>query len=538
MHIEKAIGISKILFVYIYVCFRKYFKLNFFNFVQVKLIMIKKVLVANRSEIACRIIKACKELGIRTVAIYSDVDRHALHTLLADEAVYVGESPPLKSYLNMEAIIEAAKKTNCDAIHPGYGFLSERAEFNRMVRDSGLIFIGSSPESMELLGSKVRSRQTMMNSGVPVIPGMKSASKDISEFQSVAQELGYPVLVKASDGGGGKGMRIVHSKAELEDAINSAMRESISAFKSDAIYLEKYIESPRHIEFQVAADNFGNAVYLFERECSIQRRHQKIIEETPSVALTPELRKKMGEAAVRAVKAAGYTNLGTVEFLLDKDGNFYFLEVNARIQVEHPITELTTGVDLVKLQIHIANGGELPFAQEDLQQNGHAIECRIYAEDAERNFLPSSGKILYLREPTGPGIRFDSGIYIGSEVPIFYDPILAKLIVWGKDREEARRRMINALKNTIILGTKTSIGFMIKVLEHPEWIAGNTFTNFIEKNFASSYSASEDLLIFALAAAEFSFKNQKKIQISAKTKEEIPSPWLTIGRWELSMSKH
>jgi acetyl-CoA carboxylase biotin carboxylase subunit len=518
--------------------FLKSDNLNIFLFKQKEFVMIKKILVANRSEIACRVIKACKELGIQTVAVYSDIDKHALHTLLADESVYIGESPPLKSYLNMEAIIEAAKKTNCDAIHPGYGFLSERAEFNRMVRDAGLIFIGSSPESMELLGSKVRSRITMMESGVPVIPGMKSACKDISIFVAEAQKLGYPVLVKASDGGGGKGMRIVHSENELEDAVNSAMRESISAFKSDAIYLEKYIESPRHIEFQVAADNYGNAVYLFERECSIQRRHQKIIEETPSVALDPELRKRMGEAAVRAIKAAGYTNLGTVEFLLDKNKNFYFLEVNARIQVEHPITELTTGVDLVKLQIHIANGGELPFRQEDLEQKGHAIECRIYAEDAENNFLPSSGKILYLREPTGPGIRFDSGIYIGSEVPIFYDPILAKLIVWGKDREEARLRMINALKNTVILGTKTSIGFMIKVLEHPEWIAGRTYTNFIEEHFGKSYTANDELLKFALAGAFYSFRNQKKMVVSSKTKEEIPSPWQTLGRWEIAMSKH
>jgi len=499
--------------------------------------MIKKILVANRSEIACRIIKACKELGIRTVAVYSDIDRTALHTLLADEAVYIGESQPLKSYLNMERIIEVAKETHCDAIHPGYGFLSERAEFNKMVRDAGLIFIGSNPESMQLLGSKVQARQTMMDSGVPVIPGMKSASRSIEEFRQVAQELGYPVLVKASDGGGGKGMRIVYSENEIEDAVNSAMRESISAFKSDAIYLEKYIESPRHIEFQVAADNYGNAVYLFERECSIQRRHQKIIEETPSVALTPELRRKMGEAAVKAIKAAGYTNLGTVEFLVDKYGNFYFLEVNARIQVEHPITELTTGVDLVKLQIHIANGGELPFKQEELEQKGHAIECRIYAEDAENNFLPSSGKILFLREPTGPGIRFDSGIYTGAEVPIYYDPILAKLIVWGKDREEARKRMINALKNTVILGTKTSIGFMIKVLEHPEWIAGNTYTNFIEKHFGGNYSAPEELLPFALAAAEYSLRTQKKVIPAGKGKEEIPSPWLSLGHWEIAMKR-
>lgn len=498
--------------------------------------MIKKVLVANRSEIACRIIKACKELGIKTVAIYSDVDKHALHTLLADESIYIGEPPPLKSYLNMDVIIQAALKTNCDAIHPGYGFLSEQAEFNRKVRDAGLIFIGSNPESMELLGSKVQSRILMANSNVPIIPGMKSSSKDIVEFKRYAKELGFPVLIKASDGGGGKGMRIVHSEEQIVDAVSSAMRESISAFKSDAIYLEKYIESPRHIEFQVASDHFGNVVYLFERECSIQRRHQKIIEETPSVALTPELRKEMGEAAVRAIRAAGYTNLGTVEFLLDKNGNFFFLEVNARIQVEHPITELTTGVDLIKLQIHIANGNPLPFKQEDLMQRGHSIECRIYAEDAETGFLPSSGKILLLQEPIGPGIRFDSGIISGSEVPIFYDPILAKLIVWGQDREEARKKMIQALKSTVILGVKTSIGFMIKVLEHPEWINGNTYTNFIQRHFPENYSAEERYLVFALISAMLHKKNIKSLlpKTILKKGDSIPNPWQLLGNWEIA----
>ncbi|MGQ9818862.1 MAG: acetyl-CoA carboxylase biotin carboxylase subunit [Candidatus Kapaibacteriales bacterium] len=498
--------------------------------------MIRKILVANRSEIACRIIKACKELGIKTVAVFSDVDKNALHTLLADETIYIGESPPLKSYLNMDAIIEAALKTKSDAVHPGYGFLSEQPEFNRKVRQAGLVFIGPNPESMELLGSKVRSRTTMMEHNVPIIPGMMTSSKNIEEFKKYAIHLGFPVLIKASDGGGGKGMRVVHNEEQIEDAVSSSIRESVSAFKSDAVYLEKYIESPRHIEFQVAADHFGNVVYLFERECSIQRRHQKIIEETPSVALTTELRQKMGEAAVRAIRAAGYTSLGTVEFLLDKYGNFYFLEVNARIQVEHPITELTTGIDLVKLQIHIANGYPLPFKQEDLVQNGHSIECRIYAEDAESGFLPSAGKILFLREPLGPGIRFDSGITFGSEVPIFYDPILAKLIVWGRNREEARRRMIQALKSTVILGVKTSIGFMIKVLEHPEWIAGNTFTNFIEQHFPSGHIANEENLKFALTA---SLVHKKRLEISpqktlVQKSQKIPTPWETLGKWELA----
>lgn len=498
--------------------------------------MIKKILVANRGEIACRIIKSCKELGITTVAVYSDIDKLALHTLLADEAVYIGESPPLKSYLNIDSIIQAALSTNCDAIHPGYGFLSEQAEFNRKVRDAGLVFIGSNPESMELLGSKVRSRLTMMNSNVPIIPGMKSNSKDVNEFKNYAKELGYPVLVKASDGGGGKGMRIVYNEDQIEAAVSSAMRESISAFKSDAIYLEKYIESPRHIEFQVAADHFGNVVHLFERECSIQRRHQKIIEETPSVALTPELRKEMGEAAVRAIKAAGYSNLGTVEFLLDQNGNFYFLEVNARIQVEHPITELTTGLDLVKLQILIAEGNPLPFKQENIHQFGHSIECRIYAEDAESGFLPSSGEVLFLQEPSGPGIRFDSGIMVGSKIPIFYDPILAKLIVWGENRENARRKMVNALKSTVILGVKTSIGFMIRVLEHPDWINGYTFTNFIDKNFSDNYCSETSNIDYAMISAlQYQQNSQLKLQKSITTKSDsIASPWQLVGKWEIT----
>ncbi len=500
--------------------------------------MIKKILIANRGEIACRIIKACKELGIRTVAIYSEIDKNALHVMLADEAVYVGESPPLKSYLNIDAILEAAHKTKCDAIHPGYGFLSEQAEFARRVTESGLIFIGSNSESMALLGSKVRSRQTMMNSAVPVIPGMKSSSKSIDEFLANAEKVGYPVLIKASDGGGGKGMRIVERPEDLPQAIDAAMRESISAFKSDAIYLEKYIPSPRHVEFQVAADLYGNAVYLFERECSIQRRHQKIIEETPSVALTPELRQRMGEAAVRAIKAAGYTNLGTVEFLLDKDNNFYFLEVNARIQVEHPITELTTGVDLVKLQIQIASGEPLPFKQEDLKQNGCAIECRIYAEDPEKNFLPSAGKILYVREPIAPFVRFDSGIYSGCEVPIFYDPILAKLIVWGRNREEARQRMIQALKNTVILGVKTPIPFLINILEHKDWINGETYTNFIEKNQKDLFTFPTNNLSFALSAVEAFEKTRTRAKVEVATSEsQIPLPWQIIGKWEIASTK-
>lgn len=496
--------------------------------------MIKKVLIANRSEIACRVIRACKELGLATVAVYSEADAKSLHVKLADEAVLIGPAPALESYLNMDKVINAAKETGCDAIHPGYGFLSENPIFNRRVREEGLIFIGPNPDAMELLGSKVASRQLMMQSGVPVIPGMKGSSMRIEDFEATAEEMGYPVLIKASAGGGGKGMRVVREHSKLRESVESAMRESKSAFGSEEVFLEKYIEQPRHIEFQVAADHFGNARYFFERECSIQRRHQKIIEEAPSPVMDPELQKKMGETAVRVIQAANYDNCGTVEFLVDKDKNFYFLEVNARIQVEHPVTEMTTGIDLVKLQIHIANGGEMPYNQEDLRQNGHAIECRIYAEDGENNFLPSSGKILYLKDPKGPGVRYDSGIYQGSEISVFYDPVLAKLIVWGENREEARKRMILALKENIIVGVKTSIDFMIRCLEHPEYIAGNTFTDFIDKNMSLAPQKDDDLFKLAIAGALASSReNGKTKKIEFIGGGEMPTPWLSIGKWEI-----
>ncbi|TAL69185.1 MAG: acetyl-CoA carboxylase biotin carboxylase subunit [Bacteroidetes bacterium] len=501
--------------------------------------MIKKILVANRSEIACRVIRSCKEMGIRTVAVYSEADKTALHTQLADEAVCIGPPPALQSYLNMEKIIQTAKDTGCDAIHPGYGFLAENSDFNQKVCDAGLIFIGPKPGPMKLLGSKVMSRVTMIDAGVPVIPGMKSSSKDIKEFEKSASEMGFPVLIKASAGGGGKGMRIVRSEDELKTSVESAMRESLSAFGSDEVYLEKYIEAPRHVEFQVAADNFGNAVYLFERECSIQRRHQKIIEETPSPGMDTELQKKMGETAVKVIQTAHYNNLGTVEFLVDKNKNFYFLEVNARIQVEHPITEMTTGIDLVRLQVQIASGEKLPFKQKDLKQNGHAIECRIYAEDPDNNFIPSSGKILFLKVPISPGVRYDSGIYQGADIPVFYDPVLAKLIVWAPTREEARNKMLIALKENVILGVKTSIGFMSKCLEHEEFINGNTFTDFIDKNMKVKPDDDTTLLNKALIGAAL-FESQRKkngnnIQYATG---EPSSPWQTIGGWEICLRQY
>ena len=496
--------------------------------------MFKKVLIANRSEIACRIIRACKELGIKTVAVFSEADAEALHVRLADESICIGPPPALQSYLDYDVIINAAKTTGCDAIHPGYGFLSEKWDFNQKVRDAGLIFIGSEPEPMKLLGSKVQSRITMIKAGVPVIPGMKSSSLDIDEFYSKADEIGYPVLIKASDGGGGKGMRVVTKKEELQSAVESAIRESKSAFGSDVVYLEKYIEAPRHIEFQVAADNFGNAIHLFERECSIQRRHQKIIEETPSTALNAELREKMGSTAVNVIKAAGYTNVGTVEFLLDKNNNFYFLEVNTRIQVEHPVTEMVTGIDLVKLQIMIAAGEKIPFEQSDISQRGHAIECRIYAEDADNNFMPSSGRILLFREPKGPGVRYDCGIYEGYDVPVFYDPILAKLIVWGNSREEAIQRMLMALKDNVILGVKTSNKFMQSVLNHEDFRNGTTYTNFIDSHKSDLFVTNDKDREIALNASALFNRSAKKTINQDKTIHAVTNPWLEVGNWELS----
>lgn len=494
---------------------------------------IRKVLVANRSEIAVRIIRGLQELGIKTVAIYSEIDKNALHVQVADEAVLIGKAPANESYLNQDRIIEAALETQCDAIHPGYGFLSEKYDFNQKVRDAGLIFIGPNPLSMKLLGSKVESRITMIEAGIPVCPGMKGSSKDFEEFEKVAQEIGFPVLVKASDGGGGKGMRIVRELKDLKPSVEAAMRESLSSFGSDVIFLEKYIESPRHIEFQVAGDHYRNAIHLFERECSIQRRHQKIIEETPSPILDYELRKKMGETAVKVIKASNYDNVGTVEFLLDKDKNFYFLEVNARIQVEHPITEMTTGVDLLKLQVHISEGKELPFKQEDIVQRGHSLECRIYAEDPDNSFMPSPGKIHFLKEPTGIGVRYDSGITQNSEVSIYYDPILAKLITYGQNREESRIRMINALKENVILGVKTSIPLMIEVLQHKEYISGNISTNFLNDYFFEKIPVNEDEMKMALAVAGLT-QVQNKDKVKDNSVNGIQSnPWLEIGKWEL-----
>jgi len=499
--------------------------------------MFKKILIANRGEIALRVIRASREMGIATVAVYSTVDRGARHVQMADEAVFIGPAPPLESYLNIDAIMSAAKSTGAEAIHPGYGFLAENPQFARRCEESGLVFIGPDSRALALVGDKVASRKAAAGIKAPLIPGMMAVGKEPREFEEAARSIGYPILVKASGGGGGKGMHIVRSPKDLGSAIETSRREARSAFGDDSVYLEKYLEQPRHVEFQVLADQHGGIVHLFERECSIQRRHQKIMEETPSVALDDALRQRMGETAVAIIRATHYTNAGTVEFLLDKDRNFYFLEVNARIQVEHPITEMVMGVDLVKLQIRIASGEALPFRQSDLKQRGHAIECRIYAENPERGFLPSPGKILLVEEPEGPNIRCDSGIYSGMVVTPHYDPILSKLIVWSEDRESARSRMISALSDYVILGIPTTVAFLTDVVSHAEFAAGNTHTHFIEQYFPQWRKSERDSNLLEIAMIAGALAGSKAS--SAGVKEQMPrrpTPWQTTGKWTIGGS--
>ena len=498
--------------------------------------MFKKILIANRGEIAVRIIKACQEMDIHTVAVYSEVDRESLHVQLAEEAFCIGPPPAVESYLNMDRIIQTAHQTGAEAIHPGYGFLAENAEFARRCEKENIVFIGPNSKALGLVGDKVRSRQTMEKAGVPIIPGMKRIARDLSEYELKAKEIGYPVMIKASAGGGGKGMRVVYSPKELGSSLEAGKREAKSAFGDESVYLEKYIEGPRHVEFQALADNYGNIVHLYERECSIQRRHQKIVEETPSQALDPDLRSKMGEIAKKVIEVSGYNNAGTVEFLLDRGKNFYFLEVNARLQVEHPVTELATGVDLVHQQILIASGEKLSFRQEDVGQRGHSIECRIYAEDPLNNFLPSSGKVLFLEEPKGLGVRHDCGIYSGCDVPIYYDPILAKLIVWAENRDIACQRMVNALDDYVVLGIKTNIDFLKEVIAHPQFKAGETTTGFIPKHFDGwkGKKKTEEKLRLALVASAFdSFNKIYAAKGGGALPKEAFSPWQSLGKWRI-----
>jgi acetyl-CoA carboxylase biotin carboxylase subunit len=502
--------------------------------------MFKKILIANRGEIAVRVMHACGELGIQSVAVYSDADVQALHARVADEAFHLGGAPATESYLNIEKVIAIAGACGAEAIHPGYGFLAENWQFAKACEEAGITFIGPPWKAMKLLGNKLESRRTMMDAGVPVIPGMITRGTSPEEMLSEAKRIGFPVLVKAAAGGGGKGMRVVGEEKDLQESVEGARREAKSAFGDDTVYIEKYLVKPRHIEFQVLGDKRGNVLHLNERECSIQRRHQKIVEESPSPVMDPDLRRRMGEAAVQAIKSSGYFNAGTVEFLVDASKNFYFLEVNARLQVEHPVTELVAGVDLVHEQIRIAAGDTLTTNQDDVSQKGHAIEVRLYAEDAENDFLPSSGTILFQQEPKGPGIRVDTGIYSGCEVSVYYDPILAKLIVWAPDRDRAISRMKYALDNYPILGVQTTGSFLKAIMNNPTFQAGDLTTDFLERESAyfEEWKCDRHGSGEALAAAAAFLSSRKASPRYAETASAIsPSPWNTLGDWSIG-SKH
>jgi acetyl-CoA carboxylase, biotin carboxylase subunit len=454
--------------------------------------MFQKILIANRGEIAVRVIRACREMGIQSVAVYSDVDRASLHVRKADEAYHLGSAAAAESYLNIPKMIAAAKKSGAEAVHPGYGFLSENPRFAQACAEAGIKFIGPTAAAMEMMGSKTRARQNMDKAGVPFVPGTSKGLESAQEAVWVAEKIGYPVILKAAAGGGGKGMRLVHTPDQLKSALESAQSEAQRAFGDGEVYLEKAIINPRHIEMQVLADEHGNTVYLGERECSIQRRHQKVLEESPSPLVDEDMRRRMGEIAVRVAQAARYTNAGTIEFLVDQRKNFYFLEMNTRLQVEHPVTELTTGLDLVHLQIRIAAGERLPFKQEDVVLRGHAIECRIYAEDPDNNFFPSPGRISLLLLPSGPGIRRDSGMYEGWTVPIDYDPLLAKLIGYGTDREQATSRLRRALNEYFVGGIKTNLSLFRRILNDEDFKAGRLDTGFLDRLLARPVESTAD----------------------------------------------
>lgn len=451
--------------------------------------MIKKVLIANRGEIAVRIIRACREMGIETVAVYSEADREALHTKLADEAVCIGPAASSESYLSMDRIISATIVTGADAIHPGFGFLSENSRFAELCEQCNITFIGPDSEVIAKLGNKQEARNTMVAAGVPVIPGSTEPIYDAGTGAAIAEEIGYPVIVKAALGGGGKGMRIANTPEEFERSFQTAQKETQLAFGDNTMYIEHFVQHPRHIEFQILADQYGNVVHLGERDCSIQRNHQKMIEESPSIALSDELRERMGEAAVKAAKAAGYQNAGTIEFLLEKNGNFYFMEMNTRIQVEHPVTEWVTGIDLIKEQIRIASGRKLAFTQEDIHLRGHAIECRINAENPGKGFRPSPGTITDMYLPGGKGIRIDSAIYSGYTIPPYYDSMVAKLIVWAKNRGEAIRKMQSALGEVIIEGIDTNVDYQYEILGRPDYLSGDIDIEFIAENEEALHKA-------------------------------------------------
>lgn len=498
--------------------------------------MFQKILIANRGEIAVRIIQACQELGIATVAVYSEPDRFSLHVLRADEAVHIGPASALESYLNQQKIIAAAHQTGAQAIHPGYGFLSENSGFAAACAEAGLVFIGPPPDAIRKMGNKREAKEIMEKAGVPVVPGYYGADQSTDNFQKIAEDIGYPVMIKAAAGGGGKGMRIVKSPAEMVDAVEGARREAKAAFGDDTVFLEKYIENPRHIEFQVLADQHGHTIHLLERECSIQRRHQKVLEETPSVALTPALREEMGQVAVRAAEAVQYTNAGTIEFIFDdRTQSYYFLEMNTRLQVEHSVTEMTTGIDLVHWQIRIADGEKLTIQQNQITHNGHAIEVRLYAEDPSNGFLPQTGLIRVLQPPTGPNLRHDLGIHESTEVTMYYDPILAKLTVFGATREDAIRRLSWALRNYSILGIRNNMNFLTDVVEHPEFKAGRTTTHFIDMHMSDWHEhqaeLSEPVQVCAALAELLLDDRPQQMALSGPAEGDLYNPWQQLPNW-------
>ena len=493
--------------------------------------MFKKILIANRGEIACRVIRACREMDISTVAVYSDADKDALHVRMADEAFHIGPAPSSESYLRGDKIIEVAKQAGAEAIHPGYGFLSENAQFVRDVSAAGITFVGPPPEAMESMGGKISARKIAIEAGVPVVPGTTEPLASFADAKTVAGEMGYPVMLKASAGGGGKGMRLVADESELKSALETAQSEARASFGDDAVYIEKAVVRPRHIEIQVFSDAHGNHMHLGERECSIQRRHQKVIEEAPSPINSAELRQAMGECAVKVARAVNYVGAGTVEFLVsDVDRSFYFLEMNTRLQVEHPVTELVTGIDLVREQINVAAGKPLSFSQDDVRLTGHAIECRIYAEDPDANFMPSPGRIVRLRIPQGPGVRDDGGVYEGSDVSIYYDPMISKFAVYGRDREQAIERMKRALREYKIAGLKTTIPFFRAVMVDDEFVGGRLDTGFIERFFERrprDVSQDEEARDIGLIAAALAYQKKSR----PKT---VAAPGRKLNAWVMS----
>jgi acetyl-CoA carboxylase biotin carboxylase subunit len=489
----------------------------------------QKILVANRGEIALRIMRSAREMGIKTVAVYSAADRDAPHVRYADEAVFIGEAPSNQSYLVGKKIIGACHATGAVAIHPGYGFLSENAAFAHQVREAGLILIGPSPEAMEVMGNKLSAKAAAMRYNIPMVPGTEEAITDIAEAKKRAVEVGFPILIKAAAGGGGKGMRIVDTVADFEEQMHMAVSEATSAFGDGSVFIERYVSSPKHIEIQVLGDMHGNIVHLFERDCSVQRRHQKVVEEAPSAMLTPEIREAMGKCAVDVARSVSYTGAGTVEFIMDDELNFYFLEMNTRLQVEHPVTELITGIDLVKEQIKIARGEAIQFKQEDLKINGHAVELRVYAEDPSNNFLPDIGTLQTYVTPKGPGIRVDDGFEQGMEIPIYYDPMIAKLIAYGKDREEAIERMIRAIDEYTITGITTTLGFGKFVMQHDAFKSGKFDTHFVKKYFTSKvlqHNSEDEARIAALVMQQL----LGTARTSVETEATVPSRWVTNRR--------